>query len=369
MTDRTKNILKNLLALFVGLALTGSMLVAAEGYLWLRARKAAHAAHARLDDNQSEFFIADPILGGKCKEGFKGPHHLRINDKEIFSTYYEFDDHSCRITPVDHADERTEGALFFGCSFCFGFGVAQDETLPACLAKECDALLPVNFANPGHGPQHMWLLIQQPDFLKQVPREKGVVLFGFIDHHIPRLMGDKDLVSTWGRRFPWLEITEEGVISRGFMEDREANNSSALKVLQRFHLGRFLVDRLKLVPAKFYTEEEGYHTLARLFTDVRKRLKAQLPDYELIVFAFPGALQGPQLGEVLKEYGIPFLDYSGLYRHFGEEVGDYFFADSLGTRWGHPKAPLYADVAKRLAEDLQEHCHRQGGSEQETEAE
>lgn len=356
MNTRLKNILLNLIALCMGLAAVATLLIATESVLWFQARKAARASYARLRDNQSEFFIPDPELGGKCKAGYAGPHHLWLNGKQIFSVHYEFDEYSRRITPVENEQERSEAALFFGCSFCFGFGVEQDETLPAVFGRQCDTMLPINFANPGHGPQHTWLLIQQANFLDKVPREKGVLLFGFIDDHIARFMGDKELVATWGRRFPWLEVTEDGIEWRGFMEDRESNESLLLKKLQQHHLGRFLTNRLNLVQHRHYTEEEGYQTVARLFVDMKERLVTILPGYELIVFAFPGSLKATQLGAVLKEYEIPFLNYGMLYEHLGNDVSGYFFADSPGTPWGHPKPILYNEVAALLANDLVEYC-------------
>lgn len=356
MNSPWKYFFLNLIALSLGFAAVAVLLMGTEGMLWLRARKAAQEVLARAEDNQEDFFKWDSLLGGKCKAGYRGIHNLSIDGETIFSAHYEINEYSRRITPVTNEEERGTGALFFGCSFCFGFGVGQEETLPFFLGQKCSDLLPVNFATPGHGPQHMWVVIQQPDFLEQVCRKKGVVLYGFIDHHINRLMGDKDLVSTWGQRFPWLEIDENGVVLRGFMEDRESHNSRVLKIMKRSHLGRFVIERLRLMPARNYTIDEGLYTLVWLLKDIRTRLKILLPDYELVVFSFPGVLHCSHFGEILGEYDIPFFDYSRLYKDLGGDVGDYFFADSLGTPWGHPKATLYADVAERLAHDLGAYC-------------
>lgn len=349
MKAHMKHVALNFFAILIGVVLVCVLLVGIEFFLELR-------VPPQSKDNNKEFLMQDPVLGRKIKANYRGSHYLEVGGEEIFSVQYAFDEHSRRITPVAHEEERQGSALFFGCSFVFGFGVEQEDSLPAAFGRECETLFPLNFATPGYGPQHMWVQLQQPHFEEQIPGEKGVVLYGFIHDHLNRLMGEPNLVANWGTHLPWLDISEEGVVYRGLMKDRESFLSLFRQALIRRHLGRFILNRLNLLPVPDYTEEEAYRSFARLFADIKERIKTILPGYELIVFAFPGDFEETQLKDALEEYDIPFLDYSLVYQHLEGELTDYFFDDSPGTRWGHPKPRTYAHVAELLAKDLAEYC-------------
>jgi hypothetical protein len=349
VTDRTKNILKNLLALVIGLGLLCTLLCGAE--LFLRFR-----AHEDPKDNHKDFFSYVPELGWQIKENYSGHHRLRVGTEEIFSVHYEFDAHHRRITPVTDADMRQKAALFFGCSFVFGFGVEQEDTLPAFFSRDCTSLLPINFGSPGYGPQHMWLQIQHPDFLASVPREKGIILYGFIDDHLSRLMGEPNMIANWGPRLPWLDISEEGVIYKGLMKDRESVFTALRQKLMRLHTGRFILNRLSLLPVAPYTEEEALQMLVWLLSDVKRKVNELLPGYDLVVFAYPGALRAAGLGDALEKTGIPFFNYSRLYDGQEAALGHYYYADAPPNPWGHPKPATYEKVAALLAKDLAEYC-------------
>lgn len=351
----------NLLALFIGLMLMGGMLVAAEVFLRIRHARMPVAGD-RHEDNMSSFIEEMPVLGTRVRPGFHGHHYCRINDEEIYNAEYHIDAEGYRITPVEAADERSQAALFFGCSFTFGLGVEQDESLPAAFARKCRDFLPVNFGVPGYGPQHFWLQIQQERFKELVPREEGVILYGFIDHHIDRLMGQQQLLEDWGWVLPWLEISEKEVSLHGLMNDRIARGSVFLKFFKSLHLGQFVLNRLPLLHEKSYTDEEALQSLTWLLQDIQRRLKDILPGYKLVVFSYPWTPESQKLGPYLERAGIPWLDYDAIYEDLGDHPKPYLFADVPGQQpWGHPKATLYADLATRLAEDL--NC-REGHSEE-----
>lgn len=320
MTSQRKNIIGNLIAILLGIVLVTVLLFALECFLTFRAPSAPK-------DNHKDFIIPDPVLGRKIKANYSGRHRLRIDGEEIFSVQYDFDKYNRRVTPVQDQEERHESALFFGCSFTFGFGVAQGDTLPAAFSRECDTFLSLNFGNPGYGPQHMWVQLQQPLFSEQISHEKGLVLFGFMDDHLNRLMGEMNLIANWGSDLPWLDISEEEVDYRGLMEDRESFLSRIRQKVLRRHLGRFILNRIGLLPMDTFSKEEACHTFAHLFADIKRRIQTVLPGYELVVFAYPGAADAPEVEAALKEYDIPFFDYSQLHKGREEGMG-YFFGSS-----------------------------------------
>lgn len=372
MPSRIKKIIYNFVALLIGCFVAIAMLAIVEFFLYLN-DVAVKKQQKTEEHNLRDFIIYDPFLGSKNRPGFEGIHYSRIDGKEIYSCEYHIDENGRRITPVDTPEDRDQAALFFGCSLTFGYGVEQDETLPACFGRICKNYLPVNYAVGGYGPQHMWLQIQQPDFKKQVPRDKGVVIYGFIHHHLDRLMGERTLVSKWGWRLPWLDITETEVQYKGLMRDREAQKPFFIKgmkslytgcfvleAMERFHSGRFILNRLNMLP---YTEAEAVETLARLLADTKEKLTEILPGYKFVVFVYPLFSGIQSLKYYMHHYDIPCFNYDLRYHELNMDIDfkDYLYTDGPDQQWGHPQAIVYADTAKWLAEDLSSFCAEQTG--------
>lgn len=79
---------------------------------------------------------------------------LRTSDRgTVFDAVYTIGDDGLRVTPGDPAGPRI---VFFGCSYTFGEGVADDETLPARVSAALGASARVeNRAAGGWGPHQM----------------------------------------------------------------------------------------------------------------------------------------------------------------------------------------------------------------------
>lgn len=341
-----KAIFLNLLALLLGLAFVIVPLAGVEVF-----QRCKHSGKPPdpIEDNLTEFLTKDPLLGRKLLADFTGIHYYRKEGRTIFSANYCLDKNGYRMTPWEDTGSRDIQALFFGCSFTFGLGVEQGETLPAAFAREYEAVVPFNFAVGGYGPQHMWLQIQDNSLVEAFQNAKGFAIYGLIDHHVERLMGEQHLALTWGRRLPWLDISEEGVKHRGFMMDRGA---TLVRWLQHFYTGCWLLNRFDLFP---YTEEEGIEAIVMLFSDVQKQLKELMPGFELIVFSYPEEPRASLICSHLKQQNIICFDYNNRYEDDPEEAS-YFYDDGVGDNRGHPKAGVYADVAKWLARDLEGLC-------------
>jgi hypothetical protein len=358
-----KNTLKNLLAVGIGFLVVLMMLAVGEGYLCWRSRERAVPAQAFSDhekvtkNNQSDFTKLDDQMGHVLIPGFSGRHRLYGEGTEIFSAEYCFDGQGYRITPVDDAHGRDTAALFFGCSFAFGYGVHQHESLPAQFSKLCPAVFPYNFAVPGYGPQHLWLQLHELGVMKDISQSQGVVLYGFIDEHINRLVGEETLVKRWGWWLPRLKITEESIMPQGLMGNPDDLRPQWQNILSGFHVGRFILNRVSLLPSKQDDLKQNFRVLAMLLAHVKRLLMEEHPGFELIVFAYPGSKLAPHMAEDLKTIDIPFLDYSEIYNEKQDDLDLLFYRDMPGGVTGHPKAPAYADLAARLADDLAAWCN------------
>jgi hypothetical protein len=363
MPARIKNIVLNLVALMIGCVFVLGVLAAGEVVLRLRSKSVVVQKHTDIENNLSDFTILDPVMGMKHLPHFKGTHTTKVRGEEIYKADYAFDGQGHRITPVDHPESREGAALFFGCSFMFGLGVEQDETLPACFGRECESLLPMNFAVGGYGPQHLWLQLEDQEVLNKIPRDHGVIVYGFFNSHILRLLGKRSLVEDWGDWLPWLSFSEGRVEKLGFMGDKIWHESRALKVLKSLHMGRFIIKRLGVLNNQEFSEEEGIDGIVKFFLLIQQRIAEILPSYRFVVLAYPWTYEVKGLAEAMKEAGIPFYDYTKAYPDQDENKDKYFYRDGVPRGWGHLKANVYAHVAKWLAEDLGELCEGKSPSE------
>lgn len=356
MESRLKKIWLNFLALSLGFLLVLVMLAAGEIFLRFY-RPVQKKAQWTVKHNMSDFLVRTPEVGMALKPGFHGVHECTNHGEEIYRVVYEIDERSRRITPVDFPEERHGTALFFGCSFTFGQGVGQDETLPAAFGRECPGLLPINYAAPGYGPQHMWLRLREEGFIEGLPFDRGVVAYGVMDNHVYRLLGQKAVLEDWGEWLPWLTFDDGNIVLSGTMHDWILPESPFVKALKPFHIGRFVLNRAGLLKDMPYSEEEGVKSFVRYLGLVKEYLREILPGYEFVVFSYPWLRAVPGLGEELEKIDIPFFDYTNLYPDQHQNKGNYFYKDTLEAMWGHPKAGVYADVGKRLAADLAAFCN------------
>lgn len=101
-----------------------------------------------------------------------------------------------RTTPLPMPDGHRRAIAFLGCSITFGYGLADDATIPArCAARLSDAAVS-NLACEGWGPHHALLLLRErAGALLPHLAEAPVAVFVWIDHHLDRLAGFHRVVS------------------------------------------------------------------------------------------------------------------------------------------------------------------------------
>ena len=77
-----------------------------------------------------KFSQKDELLGYKPRPNARMASKMKLKGREIYNVTYSTDAYSRRVTPVRAVGQADKFILFFGCSFTFGAGVQNDETLP-----------------------------------------------------------------------------------------------------------------------------------------------------------------------------------------------------------------------------------------------
>ncbi len=102
--------------------------------------------------------VQHPVLGYHTGLRDTTTAVVRYAPMEVYRVAYGIDRHGWRRTPAN--DEATgPGGLFLGCSFTFGEGLNDDETLPHYVAQELGERC-LNLGFHGWGPHQMLALLQ-----------------------------------------------------------------------------------------------------------------------------------------------------------------------------------------------------------------
>lgn len=116
-------------------------------------------------------------------------HSLVVGGKTIFDTVYSFDSHGLRVMPTPASAANPDVVVFFGCSFTFGDGVGDQETLPARVAACAPKLRVLNFACSGYGPHQMLANLESGRVSQIVPKAPRIVVFQMIPDQVRRARG------------------------------------------------------------------------------------------------------------------------------------------------------------------------------------
>jgi hypothetical protein len=153
-------------------------------------------------DLNSDFYLSNPPWSASSANGFyrfqypyeMAPHedlgftqatssevrHIyRTKDKIIYDAIYHFDEKGRRLAPIENRNRRKKFIVLSGCSFTYGNGLNDNQTLNYFLSKELNDFMPYNYAIGGTGTNTTLALIESNRLAQEVS-EKMAFLFIFI---------------------------------------------------------------------------------------------------------------------------------------------------------------------------------------------
>jgi hypothetical protein len=137
--------------------------------------------------NKGKFIREDPQLGYSVWPGERQVSSTKRSKDgvEIYSTIYTIDKHGLRKTRSGKTDKTV---IFFGCSFTFGEGVNDDETLPQKFS-ETTGMHALNLGFLGYGP-HQMLRMLELDRVKSITGiNPTLIVYITLPQHIWRAAG------------------------------------------------------------------------------------------------------------------------------------------------------------------------------------
>lgn len=309
---------------------------------------AFHVAH-RLRDVEREHFgtyagpdstVEDEFFGYRPAPDQAITSRLELDGGTVYDVTYTIDAAGRRVVPVPGAQARPASILFCGCSFTFGEGLEDDETLPYHTGLLTPRHRPWNLGYWGWGPQQMLALFDHGGVPREACDSETILVYTFIDNHVKRAIGSMRVVRAWGVDFAYYEPGPDGrPILRGTFAGDRPLRTALLRLLGHSQMLSYLnMD----VPLKLRAEH--FDLTASLLAEGARRLRETCGSVRFCVLIYPGSRLGPELVPRLAARGIEVLDYSDL--HDPDEPGLRIPGDL------HPTSKANAQVAARLAADL-----------------
>lgn len=258
---------------------------------------------------EKEFILKDPALGYRPKPSCSLSARERSDKGEVlYDVTYSIDSLSRRVTPQrDHQAERF--ALFFGCSFAFGEGLADDQTLPAAFARLAPQYAVYNYAFGGYGPQQLYMRLGDAALRQEISQPRGVLVYTFIDAHVERLIGSSYVYNGWCQDCPYLALDPNGrVAHRGSFTSGRPLRSAFYWLLSKSLSARLF----RIGFPRSITGEDVAFT-AQVVQESKERFVRMFPGSEFYVLLYPGSEYAAQLKSYLEPRGVKTIDLSQLH--------------------------------------------------------
>ncbi|MFM7142542.1 MAG: hypothetical protein ACKO2K_11585, partial [Alphaproteobacteria bacterium] len=156
-------------------------------------------------------YVHDPDLGMIHRPDSRFRAVKTEGSKTLYDAIYTIDRFGNRVTPAPVSPD-SPAVVFFGCSYTFGDGIDDEESLPWQFALATGRRFDVvNAGHSGHGA-HQMLRMLETDHLEERLKH-GVVhaFYSAIEHHPARAAG----LAPWDFRGPRYELDGDGVAWRG----------------------------------------------------------------------------------------------------------------------------------------------------------
>ena len=245
------------------------------------ARKGVVEGKQQTFGDSGGLFQVDDVLGVRPKPGLRTTAKMTLDGATIYDVVYTFDDDGLRVSPPVVSGASEDCALFFGCSYTFGEGVNDEETMPF-RAGVRSRMRVRNFAYSGYGPHQMLAAIEAGLVERAAHCRPRYAVYQAVYHHALRAAG----VWTWDRHGPRYVLENGRAVRRGNF-DSQADADAPLRALEQSGVAKQLRLARMDLGATDVTAEDITLTRAIVAESARK-LRERWPDIELHVIDWDG---------------------------------------------------------------------------------
>ncbi len=248
-------------------------------------------------------------------------------------------DRGSRRTSLPPQGESKEFLLFVGCSFTFGSGVLDHETLPSQTQKNIANVRVYNYGVGGASPQEILLRLMHID-RSEMDEADGRVIYSFIPGHLLRFFWHPDFVGSWGKfknvyQFQGSEFKNLGPYSK---------LHPYLTWFYTLRMSSSFYHFLNISSGPSYSEDQMNDFFAHL--KLMNQQARRITGTNMIVLLWPDSTISPEMKEFLKAESMPVLDYSSL------DLEKLTHGRPRIPIDGHPSVETYAVMGSLIAKDL-----------------
>ncbi len=332
-----------LLKVSMALSVAAFAFVAVEGtsYLLISSRPAGPSVEFGGEYSKAgAFYLPDQRLGAVALPNLNLDCQRKVNGNDIWDVTYHTDQFGRRVSTILPSADPKQFAIFFGCSFLFGEGANDDQTIPSSFAAKNPEFRPYNYGIPGYGTQQMLAKLETGTLRQEVSEEDGVGLYLYLeDIHEARAVGTMEVLNAWASTFPCYEIKPGGgVVNHGSFVDARPLLLSTYHLLGKSNFVQYM-------GISFPTLSDRHYALtAEIVAESQRQFKAQMGVDRFCVIVFPKRNAHRKLLPHLHRLKVPYIDCSDLFDPEGE--GFKFVGD------GHPTPKANELLIEHLGIDL-----------------
>jgi hypothetical protein len=293
-----------------------------------------------IEKKRFRFTQKDELLDYKLQPNVQVSEIKKKDGETVYNAIYTIDEYGRRVTPVKGLEHRSNFILFFVCSFTFGTGVNDDETMPFYVAQLASHYMPYNYGVGAYGPQHMLARLQSSEITKEINETRGMLIYTFIDTHVNRAIGTMNIHINRGDKMPFYTIdSNDRLVRKGNFVSGRPGLSFVYDVLNKSQIIKYIGVNFPRI------RDDHIRIVARIIEESRNTFRDKFDSDDFYVLFYPGSTQyAKRIIPYLENVGIKYLDYSDLTnlrtRKF-KIIGD-----------GHPTARAHMTVAEKVVEDI-----------------
>jgi hypothetical protein len=279
--------------------------------------------------------VFDDTLGYKAKANW----YLKwnpLNDahKLTFST----DSLSRRIVPVSDSTRtrRDKYAIFLGCSYTYGDGVSDEETMPYYFQEKALNYTAQNYGFMGYSPLQSLAIFQSRNIRKEVTGNDGFAVYTYIKDQLDRVIPASRWIELMKGQVPNLDestMKVDGIfIKKHHILYDFIHWGVNTNLAQYFRIG---------YPLKH--QDSHYQLVVDILKKTKEAYQKQFKNDKFFVIIFPGSPLEPSMKKMFDKSGVQYFDYSKLL----DLEKNYLPYDSA-----HPKSEVYKQVMEVFYNDL-----------------
>jgi hypothetical protein len=286
--------------------------------------------------NYKEGIMLDDTLGHRAKPNW---NYLWIGKKRSDTLIFSHDQFSRRIIPNNPTTngKKDKYAVFFGCSFTYGDGVQNTQTMPYYFQQYASSYHAYNYGFLAYSPLQTLALLQKKNIRAQIPDSSGFGVFTYINDHIDRTIPASRWIIFQQGRFP-------NLINNTLQTDGTYRNKHRIKYELLNWAGNSNIWNYFRINLPKTHNDTHYQLIVDVILESKKEFIKQFHHDKFYVIIFPGQVITQSMREMFQKANLKVYDYSKLFN-----LEKYM----LDTDASHPKGVAYEMVMKQFYKDLE----------------